>query len=85
MTVPVTASSIGLYENSTGALFSSGPASITFGHATLRVVLPSQIPTLSGWALIILAATLAAVGALVSRGGHRAAVSPARGAACSLD
>jgi hypothetical protein len=63
----VTASSVGLFENSTGALFSSGPASITFGHATLRVVLASQLPTLSAWTLLLLAATLAALGTIVSR------------------
>ena len=57
---PVTASQVGLYANSTGALFSSGPSSITFGSATLQVV--ADIPALSLPALLLLAATLAAIG-----------------------
>ncbi|HEV2720563.1 MAG TPA: hypothetical protein VG323_11140 [Thermoanaerobaculia bacterium] len=65
MTVPVTASSVGSYENSTGALFSSGPASITYGDATLQVVPP--IPAFSGRALLLLGATLGAAGMLLSR------------------
>ena len=65
VTAPVHAASPGSYENSTGAVFSTGPASITFGDATLQVM--TSIPTLSPQALLLLAAMLAAVALIVSR------------------
>jgi len=65
ITAPVHAASVGSYENVTGAVFSTGPASITFGDATLQVV--ALIPTLSPRALLLLAAMLAAVALIVSR------------------
>ena len=65
VTAPVHAASPGSYENSTGAVFSTGPASITFGDATLEVV--TSIPTLSPKALLLLGAMLAAIATIISR------------------
>jgi hypothetical protein len=65
ITVPVSAAAPGSYLNATGHVFSTAPASITFGLATLQVV--PMIPTLSSAALLLLGAMLAAVGMILSR------------------
>ena len=65
ITVPVLATAVGSHLNGTGHVFSTAPPSITFGLATLQVV--QSIPALSGSALMLLAAMLAAIALIVSR------------------
>ncbi|MGZ8811674.1 MAG: DUF7933 domain-containing protein, partial [Thermoanaerobaculia bacterium] len=60
VTAPVFSANPGLYSNSTGSLFSSGPASLHGGTASLTVFL--QVPALSSGLLLALAITLAALG-----------------------
>jgi len=50
----------GSYANFTGSVFSTAPASLRGGSATLQVV-SATIPTFSPAALVLLAAMLAAV------------------------
>ncbi len=50
----------GVYENTTGHLFGSGTTSLNIGIASLTVV--TSFPSLSGWVLLLLALTLAAIG-----------------------
>jgi hypothetical protein len=67
VTAPVTSASIGAYFNLTSPVISTAPTSFTGGSATLHVVAPGSVPALSGPALLLLVAMLAAVGAIVSR------------------
>jgi|GEM_PF-5920509 len=60
ITVPVVIAKAGVYMNSTGHLFGSGPASLNVGIASLTVFTP--VPSLSGWVLLLLGFTLAAIG-----------------------
>ncbi|MGZ8829252.1 MAG: DUF7933 domain-containing protein [Thermoanaerobaculia bacterium] len=62
VTAPVFSANPGLYSNSTGSLFSSGPASLHGATASLIVFL--QVPALSTGLLLALAITLAASGTL---------------------
>ncbi len=62
ITAPVLSASTGSYQNDTGSLFTGSGSSLGGGSATLTVVPPSQIPTLSQLALLLLCVVLSAAG-----------------------
>ena len=64
VTALVFSSTPGIYDNSTGNVFSSGPPSLSGGTASLTVLL--SIPLLSRGALVALALALGALGVFIS-------------------
>jgi hypothetical protein len=61
ITAPVLSASVGVYQNDTGSLFTGAGTSLGGGTAFLTVVPPSQIPALSGAALLLLCVVVGAV------------------------
>ena len=60
ITAPVLSATIGVYQNDTGSLFTGAGTSLGGGTAFLTVVTPSQIPALSGAALLLLCVVVGA-------------------------